>query len=962
MFSNEQWLANPSSGFYNGIATTSLRFNQADNANLKFDPSGASNQKTWVCSAWVKKTANGTTSAGGADRYVFNTFTAGNNANCAVMGFRNDKPFYSTFSVEVLVATQVCRDTSAWYHLVWALDTTQATATNRLQIYINGSKITSFSVDARSNSYLNQNNDLAINNGNEVRVGNSGASSSPSAPFDGYLAEVNFIDGQSFFSDTSGTANSSFNINSFGETKNGVWIPIDTSGLTFGTNGFRLQFEQTGDGSSTASSTTIGADTANSNHFKDTNLDAYDSSMPDSPENNFCTLNTLDKVLTSSALSQGNLSVSAGGNAWNNIINSTFSITSGKWYWEVIALTGAGFGKVGVRQNNSLTSADSHSAGASEVYLYNGNKQQGATSTDSAYYGSAMYGDGNIFGIALDMDSGKIWVAKNNTYGNSGNPETGANAMFTNLTEPQSPSFSSYNMPVTFNFGADGSFAGDLTSGIGTATDGNGNGLFKYAPPSGFLSLCTNNLEDSTIGANSDTQADDHFEAVIYEGDGSVQNIAVNFQPDLTWIKNRDATDPHQLFDSSRGATFPFAVKEASKGDIANDDTLTDFIATGFTLGDDVNVNTNNESYVSWNWKAVATPSKTYKVVVVSDSGNKYRFRNSADSATFGTSAVTLNLQESGTYTFDYSDSTATSHPFRFSTTSDGTHGGGSEYTTGVVKDDTAKTIKITVPASAPTLYYYCSAHSGMGGQVNTNVTHGSTNFDGSILSVSQTNTDVGFSVVRYRGTGANGTFGHGVEVNGVPTSPAVMWFKHIQGEDSWAMWHHRGMTANNQYYPFNTSNPLVADGNMWNAGVPSTTVVNLGTNSIVNRGSPSNQGEFVCYCFAEVEGYSKFGVYYGNNDANGTFIFTNFKPAYVLTKRADGTGSNWYINDTARFLGNITTPLYIDLNNAESGNGIDILSNGFKIRNADASQNASNIKYIFMAFAEESFKYANAR
>ena len=109
-------------------------------------------------------------------------------------------------------------------------------------------------------------------------------------------------------------------------------------------------------------------------------------------------------------------------------------------------------------------------------------------------------------------------------------------------------------------------------------------------------------------------------------------------------------------------------------------------------------------------------------------------------------------MQEGGTYTFDWSDSTAQGHPIRFSTTSDGTHGGGSEYTTGVVKDDSAYKTTITVASSAPTLYYYCANHSGMGGQINTNTAHGSTNFDGSILSVSNANTTAGFSIVTYTG------------------------------------------------------------------------------------------------------------------------------------------------------------------------------------------------------------------
>ena len=118
---------------------------------------------------------------------------------------------------------------------------------------------------------------------------------------------------------------------------------------------------------------------------------------------------------------------------------------------------------------------------------------------------------------------------------------------------------------------------------------------------------------------------------------------------------------------------------------------------------------------------------------------------------------------------------------------------------------------------------------------------------------------------------------------------------------------------------------------------------------------------DHIAYCFAEVEGYSSIDSYTGNGSADGTFIYTGFRPAWVITKRTDSSG-NWYINDEKRPLYNVTVPLYADLANAEGGNGIDLLSNGFKIRNADSSQNASGGTYIYMAFAENPFKNANAR
>ena len=171
-----------------------------------------------------------------------------------------------------------------------------------------------------------------------------------------------------------------------------------------------------------------------------------------------------------------------------------------------------------------------------------------------------------------------------------------------------------------------------------------------------------------------------------------------------------------------------------SSADATVTNGVTAFTSDGFNLGAGGDVNTSGRTYCSWNWKAAgANPAKTYVVKVVSDGGNKYRLDD------FAANAVTLELSEGGTFTFDQSDSSNNGHPLRFSTTSNGTHGGGSIYTTGVTVSGTpgqagAKTV-IIVAASAPTLYYFCTVHSGMGGQANTPTTNSFTNLDGSIQS-----------------------------------------------------------------------------------------------------------------------------------------------------------------------------------------------------------------------------------
>ena len=869
------WLANPGGGsFYNGVATQSLRFNDSDDANLKFDPSGTGNQKTWVCSAWVKKTANGNNTDGGNDRYVFNTFTAGNNANCAVMGFRNDKPFYSTFSVEVLVATQVCRDTSAWYHVVWALDTTQATATNRLQIYINGSKITSFSVDARANAYLDQDNDLAINNGNEVRIGDAGASGSRQN-MAGYIAEMNFIDGQSFFSDTSGTANSSFNINSFGELKNGVWIPKDTSGLTFGTNGFRLDFADNAvdapENEGTEDTDNIGSDSSGEhNNFTATNIVAADCAMPDSPENNFCTLNPLANLnhgsVHAAVHSEGSLKAVSSGSSASHL-HGTFRIndflTDGCYFEaRVVSIDTSRF-YFGVIDPHSFTGANVASYQNTQKALMN---HLNAIYSDADVVGNNTFtpdtateiGADDIIGVAVKGDD--VWFHINGVYTRNssdalGNPSTGANPAITAITDIAGTDYFpyfGYASSYIVNFGQDPSFAGVLTgSDVGDETPDEGAGVFKYAVPTGFKAICSANLPEPTIGPNSSSQATDYFKPVLYSGlNSTAQNVTVGFQPDWVWIKTRNAAISNMLYDSNRGET-KFLQADAVGAEGTGADSLTDFTPSdgtiGFSLGADSSttaVNNNGKTYVSWNWKANG-----------------------------GTATATIS--ESG--------------------------------------DNPA--------------------------------------------AVVQANPTAGFSLITYTGTGDSGTIAHGLSA--VPT---MMIIKNRDVADAWAVYHGANTAAPGTDYLVLNTNAATADAaTYWADTAPTSSVFTVHDAHNVN----ADGEKYVAYVFADVEGYSKMGSYVGNGSANGQFVYTGFDVSFLMRKRTDSAG-DWVITDSARDPDNVSDEnMYANLNYVEySGTEtqFDFLSNGFKMRGTWASTNASGATYIYMAFAKNPFKYANAR
>ena len=283
-------LAGSSGGAAGYEIQRSLRFNDDDTAYLERTPGSAGNRKTWTWSGWVKKCKiaayQGLFSAGSAA------------ADYTVLRFQNDDQlvfFMSNATVANIETTQVFRDASAWYHIVLALDTTQATAANRVKIYVNGAEVTDFS----ASSYPAQNTDGTINNALKHVVGTT-YNSLLSLYLDGYMAEVNFVDG------------TALGPSDFGETDSatGAWIPKQYSG-TYGTNGFYLNYSD----SSGVTATTLGKDSSgNGNNFTPNNFSvtagAGNDSLEDTPTNNWCTFNPLKKGTIT--VSEGNLKAVGG--------------------------------------------------------------------------------------------------------------------------------------------------------------------------------------------------------------------------------------------------------------------------------------------------------------------------------------------------------------------------------------------------------------------------------------------------------------------------------------------------------------------------------------------------------------------------------------------------------------------------------------------------------------------------
>ena len=476
-------------GFYNGVATQSLRFAYTTAETWLAKTPNAGNRKTHTLSVWIKR------SGLSAGQNILEARGSGDAGNVDIWFDANDRLEVSGGSTYWRTTTRVFRDTSSWYHIMIVTDTVQTGQTfsgqNALRIYVNGVEETVFT----DNNHYSENTDYAIGGNVEHRIGDG------YGHFDGYMARYEFVDG------------TALTPASFGETKNGVWIAKKYTG-SYGTNGHKLEFKETG---TSANSSGLGADTSgNDNHHTPTQITAHDSNMPDSPENNFCTLNSAAKS-AGLTLSNGNLQT----NTANKFALGTISVNSGKWYFEnYINSTNGGFAAVYNADTGTYSTTIDDGGNNPSGYAYYSNGQT-ARNGSFVNYGSAFTTAGDIIGVALDMDNGAIYFSKNGTWQKSATTSeiaagTTTNAAFTGLSGDMVARGGHYNNnnPTILNFGQDSSFGGAITAGTETPSDG--AGVFKYAPPSGFLALCTANLPEPTLGPNSDTQADDHFNTVLY--------------------------------------------------------------------------------------------------------------------------------------------------------------------------------------------------------------------------------------------------------------------------------------------------------------------------------------------------------------------------------------------------------------------------------------------------------------
>ena len=840
---SEQWMYSSGREFYDFPIEQSLRFNRADSAYLNRTASSPTlgTKATW--SFWIKK-CDVVSDTSGSYRTVF--FCGTPNVDGFRIGFArysgNDHVLHisqdnGSSAAHIFMRTEAAlRDTSSFYNIVIRYDSTDATAADRIKVYING-ELASIQSSPRTNPSLNFIPKWQVS-GTTLKIGKG--RDDVNEHYDMYLADVNFVDGTAYTAD------------SFGELKSGIWIPKDTADLTFGTNGFRLQF---GD------SAAIGDDTSgNTNDWTVNNLVASDVVL-DSPTNNFATHNPLAS-LGGMTFTEGNLEVRHADIAAYNHARSTMGMTSGKWYWEwynsgssgdaPALLSGIVNDNVPVSTSNGYVGQNTNSYGydvTGGARYYNGSN----IGTISVPTGDSS----GVYMVAYDADNGNLYFGANGTWANSGNPATGTGALFTGIDTDRTWFPAGYTInndagrwrEVVVNHGQDSTFAGNKTAGGNQ--DENGVADFFYSPPSGFLSLCSANLPTGAIDTLNDETPEDYFNTVLYSGNSTNNTpITVGFQPSMTWIKTRNVARDHRLMDAVRGAT---AGIYPNLTNVEGGSPLISFDTDGFTLNNTDNYNNSGETYVSWNWKA---------------------------------------------------------------------NGSGVSNTDGDIT---------------------------------------------STVSVGATSQQPWFSIVGYTGDGVSSTRTIGC---GLEKKPDLVILKNRTEDnvsDTWFVYGTPLGSASPSPYLTLYNTDAVA-----NSGVFVDTAFSDNGGNALFAVSGSYNGvnksgtDYIAYCFANAEGLCKVGSYGpGTGNSDGPFVYTGFRPAFILVKGYT-TALNWIIWDNKR-LGRNPTEHYVvpDLGNAESSassTGVDFLSNGFKFRGGSGAGNLSGANYIYLAIAEQPFKYANAR
>jgi hypothetical protein len=1018
----------------------SLRFNSADSAYLSRTPASAGNRKTWTWAGWVKRSKLGT------QQHVFAASTVSPNDQTYIEFNTSDQITLgnaNSASVLNFIATSaVYRDTSAWYHIVVAYNTTDATASNRVKLYVNGSQVTQFA----SATYPALNYDTHVNNTIAHAIGRAGGFSVYYT--DAYLADVHLIDGQAL------------DPTSFGEfsATTGVWMPKQFTG-SYGSQGWKLDFAD----NSAATAAALGKDTSgNGNNFTPTNLSVAPTPITESWSGSFDGNN--DCLSLSGAGSAIDFTGAYTIECWFRLTSNLTSQFTGSFYvGRLIAGVGNGGVEFSVTSSGSGTTVPSvivlstyatgtpaqlsatglsiplntwhhvavvrNASNVTSIYL---NGTRVATATISGSYTSrpveiaganAAGLNGWFPGYISNMrvvDGSAVYDPSQTTLTVPPSPLTAITN--TSLLVLKSSTFidnSANNFTITANsnavvsslspfqdaFRINDSFVDVPVNGSQTDTGVGGEVRGNYCtlnPLENGATLSNGNLDASvgTSAANSKTYGNfvvstgKWYWEIFHVSSASSANTlgVVPGGAYLTTVWSQgvgyygyDGTKVVSGSQTAYGATYGTGVtigialnldagtitfyrNGVSQGSITLPSSVTGWkfnCTNGTSDGPQViscNFGQRFFAYPVSGFKALCTanlpaptivkPSTVMDVVTYTGTGS--------------TLTPTSSLGFSPDLVWIKSRSAATDHAL-YNTVRGAQRRLESNTTDGEVSSDNGLTAFNSAGFTLGTL-----------AQVNTNAatyaawcwdTGSSTvsNTAGTITSSVRASTTNGCSVLTYTSNGTNGaTFGHGLGV--APQFTIIKAYTAGGAAFGWAVYHQA--LGNTKYLLLESTAAAATSSTVWNNTSPTSTVVTLGTNDLVNSSIGFGLG-YVAYCFAPVAGYSAFGSYTGNGSADGPFVYTGFRSRYILVKSSSAT-SYWLVWDTARDDYNLAfkklgpSVASAENSNADLGsssqNTVDILSNGFKLRETNVNTNQNGATYVWAAFAESPFQYSRAR
>ena len=560
----------------------SLRFRSSASTYLNRTPTSAVSRTTWTWSGWVKRGELSRATVGGVVG-LFGAGTLGTSQANFMCLFNSNYDFYLQETVMnvsnqlIYETTSFYRDPAAWYHIVVAMDTTQATAANRTKIYINGVQAPgSFSVTPAQNQALSINNNVPQYTGGSPV--NPQAYGNVLSYFDGYITEINFIDGQQLTP------------SAFGETDavTGVWKPKKYTG-TYGTSGYYLNFSN----NSAATAAAIGADySGNGNNWTPNNINlttantTYDSTF-DVPtpyfdgsngRGNYPVWNPLKKMAGNFTITDSNLTASDSSATLTQCFATLRVPSTGKWYWEMTCVAGSGI-MLSIGMTTEVI-ADGTTVSGVGYYRTNGAIGNLAGTLQTA---GATYTAGDVLGIAVDVDAGTVQFYKNNV-------AQGATPSFT---------FTAGTVVVPM-------IQGDNSAGTKTVAANFGQRPFAYTPPTGFKALNTINLPTPTI-----PNGKNHFDVLTYTGVTGNQTLSgLSFAPDFIWGKSRSTVVDHHLQSSlltftgsTAWAGFAQTNTNAAEQNTGGGD-YQNITSTGYdVIADNTRTGANGLTYVTWNWK-----------------------------------------------------------------------------------------------------------------------------------------------------------------------------------------------------------------------------------------------------------------------------------------------------------------------------------------------------------------------